>query len=335
MRLDERARRMALNAAYGVGGLSLVSLAALGLLKVEATLARRWIGEPTEQAPRADGVFGGTHTGEPLHLVMLGDSSSAGLGVDLPSQTPGALLASGLAEVAERPVRLTSVARTGARTEHLKDQLDTVLAEGETPPHVAVIMVGANDVTHTVLPSESMLHLEAVVHRLRDAGVEVVIGTCPDLGTIEPVPQPLRWIARAWSRQLAAAQTICVVQAGGRSVSLGDILGPEFAAAPREMFSHDRFHPSVAGYRAAAMALLPSVCASLGLWAEATGEEAPDSRRGEGVRSVAKAAAEAVEHAGTEVGPVDGSDAGVVTWADWALLRHRRRRQIPEPGLSG
>ena len=32
---------------------------------------------------------------------------------------------------------------------------------------------------------------------------------------------------------------------------LGDLLGPEFAAAPKEMFGPDRFHPSAAGYRAA------------------------------------------------------------------------------------
>ena len=57
-------------------------------------------------------------------------------------------------------------------------------------------------------------------------------GTCPDLGTVRPIPQPLRQVARRWSRRLAAAQTIATVEAGGRSVSLGSILGPEFDAAP-------------------------------------------------------------------------------------------------------
>ena len=123
-------------------------------------------------------------------------------------------------------------------------------------------MVGANDVTHRVA-ALGRAHLDHAVRRLHDLQARVVVGTCPDLGTVEPVPQPLRWIARRASRQLAAAQTIAVVEAGGRSVSLGDILGPEFAASPKEMFGPDRFHPSVTGYASAAAAMLPSVCGSL------------------------------------------------------------------------
>ena len=80
----------------------------------------------------------------------------------------------------------------------------------------------------------------------------MVVGTCPDLGTIRPIQPPLRWLARRWSRQLAAAQTVAVVRAGGRTVSLGDLLGPQFDAAPEQMFGADRFHPSAEGYRAAA-----------------------------------------------------------------------------------
>jgi hypothetical protein len=189
-------------------------------------------------------------------------------------------------------------------------------------------MIGANDVTHRVRPATSVRLLEMAVRRLRSAGIEVVVGTCPDLGTVEPIAQPLRYIARRWSRQLAAAQTIAVVETGCRTVSLGDILGPEFAAAPSEMFGPDRFHPSAAGYRAAAMALLPSVSAALGLWPDVA--DAPDVRRGEGVRSVAQAAAEAAETAGTEVAPAEVAGRERGPRGRWALLRHRRRRQLPD-----
>ena len=143
-------------------------------------------------------------------------------------------------------------------------------------------MIGANDVTHRVRPPVAVRHLDHAVSRLHELGAEVVVGTCPDLGTVEPVPQPLRWIARRASRQLAAAQTIAVVEAGGRTVSLGDILGPEFAASPSEMFGPDRFHPSVAGYASAAAAMLPSACAALGVWIGGRGGAGagPGPRRG-------------------------------------------------------
>jgi hypothetical protein len=191
-------------------------------------------------------------------------------------------------------------------------------------------MIGANDVTHRVKPPTAVRHLDHVVRRLRERGAEVVVGTCPDLGTVEPVAQPLRYIARRSSRQLAAAQTIVVVEAGGRTVSLGDILGPEFAASPKEMFGPDRFHPSVAGYASAAAALLPSVCAVLDVWFGAEVETSPDLARGEGVRPIALAAVEAADAAGTEVvgAQVGGRDRG--PRGRWALLRHRIGRSSGE-----
>jgi lysophospholipase L1-like esterase len=238
--------------------------------------------------------------------------------------------------LAERRVRLTSFAKSGAQSSDLEDQVTRAL---EVRPHVALIMIGANDVTHRVWPSVSVRQLEQAVRRLREAGVEVVVGTCPDLGTVEPIAQPLRWVARHWSRQLAAAQTVAVVEAGGRTVSLGDLLGPEFRAQPREMFGPDRFHPSALGYATVALALLPSICAALGYW-PADEEEEPDEFRGEGVLPVALAAVEAVEAAGTEVAgtQVGGRDRG--PRGRWALLRHRRREPLPdvvestEPGIG-
>ncbi|CAM5491825.1 SGNH/GDSL hydrolase family protein [Streptomyces violaceorubidus] len=54
---------------------------------------------------------------------MLGDSRPPGRASTGPGQTPGALLASGLAAVAERPVRLGSVAQPGACSDDLDRQV--------------------------------------------------------------------------------------------------------------------------------------------------------------------------------------------------------------------
>ncbi|MDQ1664453.1 MAG: hypothetical protein QOH75_484 [Actinomycetota bacterium] len=314
-------------AMYGGGGLGLLTAGALGLVRAQATLARRAIGEAIGEPPDADGVYGHQHQAPTLSLAVLGDSSACGFGVEHAHQAPGAMMAAGLAECADRPVRLTVAAVVGAQSSALDGQIDRVAA---ARPDVAVIMIGANDVTHRVRPPTAVRHLDEAVRRLRQMGAEVVVGTCPDLGTVEPVPQPLRWIARRASRQLAAAQTIAIVEAGGRSVSLGDILGPEFEASPAEMFGPDRFHPSVAGYASAAAALLPSVCASLGVWFEADEEQRPDLSRGEGVRPIAVAAVEAADVPGTEVAPatVAGRDRG--PRGRWALLRRRPGRRGAE-----
>jgi lysophospholipase L1-like esterase len=322
------ARRIAAGAAYGGGGIGLAGAATVGLLVAEMQLARRRVGNGTPaRVPNAEGLYGGSlpaSSEPPLRLTMLGDSTAAGQGVHRAGQTPGALLASGLSAVAERPVMLRSVAVPGARSDDLERQVSQVLADAGGLPDVCVIMIGANDVTNRMPPTRSVRCLSTAVRRLRTAGAEVVVGTCPDLGTIEPVQQPLRWLARRVSRQLAAAQTIGTVQQGGRTVSLGDLLGPEFAANPRELFGPDNYHPSAEGYATAAMALLPTVCAALGLWPAE--EERPDVSRREGFLPVARAAAEAAAEAGTEVAAAMPSGPR----GPWALLKRRRRRRVPE-----
>lgn len=314
------ARRIAAGAAYGGGGIGLLGAATVGVLLAEVRLAKRSVGGGVAPLPpAADGLYGRGYGGgaEALRLALLGDSTAAGQGVRRAGQTPGALLASGLAAVAERPVELRNVALPGARSDDLERQVTLLLTHPGRIPDVCVIMIGANDVTHRMSATQSVRYLATAVRRLRTAGAEVVVGTCPDLGTIEPVYQPLRWLARRVSRQLAAAQTIVVVEQGGRTVSLGDLLGPEFAANPREMFGADNYHPSAEGYATAAMAVLPTLCAVLDLWPE---QDRLEADRREGMLPVAKAAAEAVEEAGTEV---------TGARAPWALLKHRRRRRLP------
>ena len=294
----------------------------LGVLTAEAKLARRAIGGPLDDpTPDASGWYGKGRPGPALKMALLGDSSAVGYGVDKVEDTPGAHLASGLAEGANRRVYLRSLAVVGAQTRDLAQQIALALP---MEPHVAIILIGANDVTHRVLPSESVRLLEQGVRRLRDAGVEVVVGTCPDLGTVEPIAPPLRQVARAWSRRLAAGQTIAVVEADGRTVSLGSVLGPEFSASPKLLFGPDQFHPSAAGYSSMASVLLPSVLASVGVIPFEDLE--PEAFRGEGVLPISYAAVQATKTPGTEI---DGTEVGGAkrgARGRWVLLRHRRRR---------
>lgn len=320
------ARKLASAAAYGGGGLSVLGAGLYGVLRAEAAVARRTIGNAEGDPPDPTGYYGRGRPGPAIKVALLGDSSAAGYGVHRVEETPGAVLASGLAERADRRVYLRDFAVVGAQSSDLAAQLDQALP---TEPDVAVILIGANDVTHTVLPSASVRHLSEGVRRLHDAGVAVLVGTCPDLGTIKPIAPPLKQVARAWSRRLAAAQTIAVVEQGGRTVSLGSILGPEFLAAPAVLFGPDQFHPSADGYRSLVQVLLPSTLAALGLIPDDEAE--PEAYRGEGVLPITAAAIRAVNQPGTELGgtEVGGSKRGVRGL--WVELRHRRR----QPGAEG
>src|SRR5512139_3856166 len=95
------AKRLATAAAIGGGGIGVLTGSAIGLIVAQAKLARRAIGPAEGIPPRADGVYGAWHAGDgvdAIRMAMLGDSSAAGYGVTESARTPGALLASGLAE---------------------------------------------------------------------------------------------------------------------------------------------------------------------------------------------------------------------------------------------
>ena len=325
--------RLAGKALGAAAGTALAGAAAAGLgyglIQAEAKITRRIVGRPFDGAPDDDGVYGAA-PGDPVQLLVLGDSSAAGMGADNRYQTIGAILSTGLAAIMGRPVELTNEAVVGAESSHLSVQLSRALARMDQPD-VAVILIGANDVTHRIDRAVSVQHLQRTVRYLRTLDVPVVVATCPDLGTVEPVPFPLNKLLRQWSRELATAQTVAAVEAGARTVSVGDLLGPEFEASPAVMFSQDRFHPSAAGYARVASALLPTVAAEVDAWPEnATRDTEPEPGRGEGIGALDDAAERAASSPGTEVGPAElrGDHSG--PRGPWAMLRRRGEHEVTD-----
>lgn len=264
-------RRYGTFAAYLGGAATAAGALAAGLLGGQVLFARRTIPGAEAPPPRCGGRYGRQYEGQPIALAVLGDSTAAGYGVHTRAQTPGAVLATAVADHAARPVVLTCPAVVGSPSAWLPAQAETVLDAGGAD--LAVVFVGANDVTAGANEEQAVAFLAEAVRALRAAGAEVVVATCPDLGTIRPILPPLRWLVRRWSRQLAQAQRAAVEAEGAHTVPLGELLGPAFDTDPQAMFGSDRYHPSVAGYRLAVEVVLPTVFAVL------DGEEPGGARR--------------------------------------------------------
>jgi lysophospholipase L1-like esterase len=332
--------------AYAGGAVTALGALGVGLLFGQALIAKLTIPGAEAPPPRCSGDYGTEFGPSPvLRLAVIGDSTAAGYGVHTRAETPGALLATWIAAATRRPVRLTCPAFVGSVSAWLAPQVETAVDAGVD---LAIIFIGANDVTTRAGDLAAVRHLFEAVRALRAVGAEVVVATCPDLGTIQPIQPPLRWLARRWSRQLAAAQTIATVRAGGRTVSLGDLLGPRFAAAPDRMFGDDRYHPSAEGYRAAAEVVLPSALAALGI---SDDMRQPVLRTRPEVLPLAQAAAAAAQRPGTEVstdpdaGPDGGRHstlAGLRRWVgglgatlERAAAAHRRGLPVPSVVAGG
>ncbi|MGH3713949.1 MAG: SGNH/GDSL hydrolase family protein [Micromonosporaceae bacterium] len=190
-----------------------------------------------------------------VRLVMLGDSLAAGVGVEVVEDSVGGHLATLLAGDGHR-IELSSVAVTGTQSLHLDTQVSRALL-GEQPD-VAVILIGLSDVTSLANPSEAGMHLGAAVSRLVDAGIAVVVGTCPDLAASRVLGPPLRQIVGWLGRRMAYAQRPAVEEAGGVAIDLAGRTSAVFRADPGTICV-DGFHPSADGYRIWAHALYPAV----------------------------------------------------------------------------
>lgn len=190
----------------------------------------------------------------PVRMVVLGDSIACGQGADRIAERPARRLVRALAErgyAVERRV----VAVSGSRSSALAGQVDQTLP---WRPDLAVIIIGANDLTHRVSPWEAARDLGSAVRRLRETGCDVVVAPAPDLSVVPGVPPALRPVVQAGSALLRSRQVAAVRAAGGHVADPGNATSAAFAA-DRALFSADSFHPSGAGYAVIAENLLPTV----------------------------------------------------------------------------
>jgi lysophospholipase L1-like esterase len=247
-------------------GTTMLGVGGVALFAAEAVAARtRRYAKPSLGFALRTSI--GPADAPPLRLTLLGDAVALGVGVDSVGETVGGQLAELLtgpgpsgSGVGSRRVELSSVAVAGSRSADLGTQVARALVG--TRPDVAVILIGAGDATSLRRPAEAAAHLGAAVRRLRDAGVEVVVGTCPDLSACRAFAPPLRQLIGWLGRRIATAQAAAAHTAGADVVDLAAETGAVFRADAGAL-CFDGFHPSADGYRVWAHALYPAVAAAV------------------------------------------------------------------------
>ncbi len=230
-----------------------VAALAVDVLLVEGLLAARREYLPAESAPAVEGEWGDPADRD-CRLVLLGDSTAAGVGASQVGETVGGQLAALLAG-RSRHVLLSGVGVSGSRAGDLGPQVSRALLGR---PGVAVILVGANDATKLTIGRRMTGPLAAACGRLAAEGIPVVLGSCPDLGAARAFLRPLREVHAAVGRLVARRQAAAVADSGAIVVDLAALTGPAFRSDPGTL-SADRFHPSPRGYALWADALLPAV----------------------------------------------------------------------------
>ena len=213
-------------------------------LAARARLPR--LAEP--QGPR-QGVAG---QGPPLRLLVAGDSSAAGVGVNHQRDALAPRLAAKLAKAVGARVAWHLVARSGLTTgqtlELLQESANTPRTYGTD---LAVVVTGANDVVEQLPSHRALAARKALANWLRNAcgAQHVVFAPLPPVHHFPGLPQPLRWVAGADARRHNAALQQWV--ATRSDVSCVDMEMP----LNRGVMAADGFHPGEPVYRYCASAM--------------------------------------------------------------------------------
>lgn len=192
---------------------------------------------PEPPGARAGRVGGGD--GE-LRLLVVGDSSAAGVGAAHQQEALAQPLARHLARRLDAAVRWRLIARTGLTSEATLDLLRGVpVAEAD----VAVVVVGVNDITQQVPPALALKHrAEIAVWLHAHAGVaDVLFPALPEMERFPSLPQPLAW----WAGQMAQRNN----RAQARWAKNWPLAEPRVRHVPMagvmraDLMASDGFHP--------------------------------------------------------------------------------------------
>lgn len=188
--------------------------------------------------------------GPALRLLIIGDSSAAGVGVATQSD---ALLGQVIALLGDHAtIHYALVAQTGAKTTDVLGWLDAL---PDARYDIAVTALGVNDVTKGVslrkwLRQQTLL-LDQLAARFKTE--KIIISGLPPIGQFPLLPHPLRWVLGRQAarfdrhlRRLAAARSGCVALQFDIGLDASNM-------------SEDGFHPGPAVYATWAQAIAQTI----------------------------------------------------------------------------
>ena len=196
----------------------------------------------TIRLPDAGQPWLGTLDGDdPMTLLVLGDSTAAGVGVTTQADALPGNLARQLGARTGRGVHWTAAGRNGATSRDLiTDYLDTAVADRWD---VVFLTVGANDALALRTRSAFARDMRVILNALTAVSPVVLVSSLPAFFRFELLPNPLRFNLYLHSRSLEDAARAVAVTFDTVHMS------PPPPPYTDGFFATDMFHPSATGYR--------------------------------------------------------------------------------------
>lgn len=179
----------------------------------------------------------------PIRLIVMGDSTAAGVGAATQDEALPGHLGRELAARTGRGVHWRATGENGADAhEFIVGYLDDALAE---PWDLAFVSLGANDALGLRSRRAFARDIRTIIERITAASpqVHILVSSLPAFPRFTLLPQPLKWNLALHARNL---------EAGAREV-VADYPHVHMSPPPPPytpgFFATDDFHPSAQGYR--------------------------------------------------------------------------------------
>ncbi|MDO7883007.1 SGNH/GDSL hydrolase family protein [Salinibacterium soli] len=181
---------------------------------------------------------------DPLRLLVLGDSTAAGVGADTQDEALPGQLGRELSALTGRGVSWRAIGENGADARELIERyLDEACALG--PQDVVFLSIGANDALGLRSRGAFVRDIRVLLDRLREASPDaaILMSSLPAFFRFELLPQPLKWHLYLHSRSLEDGARAVVEAFPGAHMS------PPPPPYTEGFFASDLFHPGPIGYR--------------------------------------------------------------------------------------
>jgi lysophospholipase L1-like esterase len=180
------------------------------------------------------------------HIVTMGDSLTAGVGVPTQEQSYPYLFATKISQEQKKNVSLTNLGVPGAKSSDvLSGQVGGAVA---IQPDVVTLCIGVNDMHNFVSQEQFRANLESIIGRLSsETNAQIVVMTIPFIGTNDLMRFPYQSVFNYRTQQYN--ETIRAV-ATAKQVQLVDMYNETIDTfyTDKTMYSSDQFHPSQKGY---------------------------------------------------------------------------------------
>ncbi len=180
---------------------------------------------------------------DPIRLLVLGDSTAAGVGADTQDEALPGNLARELQSTTGRGVTWRAIGENGADAhEFIERYLDEATNERW---EIVFVSLGANDALGLRSRRAFARDIRTILSRVRETSPEstILMSSLPAFFRFELLPNPLRWNLYLHSRNLEDAARAVVTTFPRAHMS------PPPPPYTEGFFASDLFHPGPIGYR--------------------------------------------------------------------------------------